>query len=309
MNTRKQRVITGLLIMVVYVAIVVLTLYVHPIFFDIFVFLLAACGAYEVAKALKNVTSPAIIVLDMIGIVLGFAAFWFAQYYFGQYSVGLAAYFVSLFVMIIVTVIVTAASKTYVKGNAISTIFVMLYPCAVLMLSMGLNYFISGKIDIGITGSQPQRNAGIALLFVIPTFTDMLAYAVGSRLKGKKLCPSISPNKTISGAIGGLFGGMLASGFIMLLMFLAEHFGINLFGLSKITDSWTTTIINMLVIGLVGSVFDQGGDLIASYIKRKTNIKDFSNLLPGHGGIIDRVDGFMFCGVFLYLYFAVMVLI
>ena len=76
-----------------------------------------------------------------------------------------------------------------------------------------------------------------------------------------------------------------------------------------LTDDWLTTILNFVALGLVGSVFDQIGDLVASFIKRRANIKDYSNLLPGHGGILDRVDGFLFCGVFYYIYFAVMILI
>ena len=162
---------------------------------------------------------------------------------------------------------------------------------------------------IGAPTSLPFRNAGIALLFVVPAFTDMFAYLVGSTVKGKKLAPSISPNKTISGAIGGLFGGLIGAGFVILLIYLADRFSINLFGLAVFPGGMVQTIIHMLILGFVGSIFDQIGDLVASYIKRKADIKDFSNLLPGHGGVLDRVDGFIFCGVFLYMYLSVLVII
>ena len=307
----KQRVGTGLIITAVYIAVVVLSMYVHPIFFDAFIALLAVCGAYEMSKAIEKMYSPAIFVIDIVGIVIGFGSFWFGQYFFKNYSSGVTAYFISLVVMVLVTIIVTAASKTYVKGNAISTIFVMLYPCAFLMFSMGINYFINqiGPIGIGAPTSLPFRNAGIALLFVVPAFTDMFAYLVGSTVKGKKLAPSISPNKTISGAIGGLFGGLIGAGFVILLIYLADRFSINLFGLAVFPGGMVQTIIHMLILGFVGSIFDQIGDLVASYIKRKADIKDFSNLLPGHGGVLDRVDGFIFCGVFLYMYLSVLVII
>ncbi len=304
----KTRVITGTFITIVYIAVVLLTTYVHPICFDVFVFLLATCGAYEMSKALSQKYSPPILVLDLIGIVVGFGAFWFAQYFFNTYAAGLTAYLISLMLMIIVTVIVTASSKTYVRGNAVSTVFIMLYPCALLMFSLGINYLID--LDLGgVAGSTPFRTAGIALLFLVPTFTDVAAYAVGSTVGGKKLCPTISPKKTVSGAIGGLFGGVLGAGVVLLLIFLAEKYSVNIFGLAMLTDKWSTTIVNLVLLGLVGSVFDQAGDLVASYIKRRCGIKDFSNLLPGHGGILDRVDGFIFCGVFFYMYFAIMVLL
>lgn len=304
----KTRVITGMFITIIYVAVLLLATYVHPIFFDVFIFLLMLCGAYEMSKALSNAFSPPIVLLDMIGIVVGFGAFWFAQYFFQAYSAGITAYFISLIVMILVTVVVTASSKVYVKGNAYSTIFIMLYPCALLVFSLGLNYFINLGFG-GVDGTTPFRNAGLALMFLVPTFTDIMAYLVGSTVKGKKLCPKISPNKTISGAIGGLFGGMLGAGLVLLFIYLSVEFNTNILGLAMLTDNWTSTIVNLLVLGLVGSVFDQIGDLAASFIKRRCGIKDFSNVLPGHGGILDRVDGFMFCGVFYYLYFAFMIIL
>ncbi|MBD5132271.1 MAG: phosphatidate cytidylyltransferase [Clostridiales bacterium] len=306
---KKDRVITGAFIAIVYIAVVLLTTYVHPIFFDVFIFALAVCGVYEMSKAVANFTSPPIFIIDLITVVVGFAAFWFSQYFFKSTASGMNGYFIALAVMILVTVIVTACSKEYVKGNAVSTIFVMLYPSALLMFSVGLNYFMSAEVGVSLVASLPYRNAGITLMFVVPALTDVFAYQIGSAIKGKKLCPSISPNKTISGAIGGLFGGVVGAGIVALITFLATHFSVNLFGLAMLTDEWWSTILNFVFLGLFGSAFDQMGDLAASLVKRKAGIKDYSNLLPGHGGILDRIDGFIFCGVFFYIYFAVMLLI
>lgn len=306
---KGSRTVTGLFVAIIYVAVVMLAAYVHPIFFDVFIFLLAAFGAYEMNKALTQIMSPPILLLDFIYIILGFGAFWFAQYYFQVNSAGMLAFFIVLIAMILVTVIVTAASKTFVKGNAVSTIMIMVYPCALLMFSVGLNYFNNFNLGMGLDASLPFRNAGISLMFIVPAFTDVFAFLVGSTLKGKKLCPSISPNKTVSGCIGGLFGGMMGAGVILLLTYLGVRFDANILGLRMLTDSWATTAVNFVMLGLFGSVCDQAGDLFASYIKRCAKIKDFSNILPGHGGILDRVDGFIFCGVFYYMYFAVMILI
>lgn len=304
----KIRTITGAFITTLYIGILLLATYVHPVFFDIFILGIAVGGTIEINKALSGAFSPPIIVLDIITLGLGFFGFWFSQYYFKTYSAGMTGYFIVLVTMVVVTLIVTASSKKYVKGNAVSTIFAMLYPLSLLMFSCGFNAFIDVGMP-GVTGSTPYRNVGLCLLFLVPTFTDIMAYVVGSKLKGKKLCPSISPNKTVSGAIGGLVGGLIGAGIVILGIFIATHFSVNFFGLTMLTSSWTGTIINILVLGLVGSVADQAGDLFASYIKRKAGIKDYSNLLPGHGGILDRVDGLIFCGVFFYLYFAFMILI
>lgn len=306
---KKDRVITGTFIAIVYIAVFLLSMYIHPIFFDVFIFAVAVCATYEMCKAVANFTSEPIFIIDLIAVVLGFAGFWFAQYFFKTSASGMTGYFITLVVMILVTVLTTAFSKVYVKGNAISTIFVMLYPNALLMFAMGINYFMSAGMEVGTISSLPFRNAGIALMFLVPALTDVFAYQIGSAIKGKKLCPSISPNKTISGAIGGLLGGVVGAGLVCLLTYLATEFNVNLFGLAMLTENWATTIVNFVMLGLFGSVFDQIGDLAASFVKRRSGIKDYSNLLPGHGGIMDRVDGFMFCGVFFYMYFAVALLI
>ncbi|MDE6029562.1 MAG: phosphatidate cytidylyltransferase [Clostridiales bacterium] len=305
---KKDRVITGTFIAIVYIAVFLLSMYVHPIFFDVFMFAIAVCATWEMCKAVSNFTSEPIVIIDLIAVVVGFAGFWFAQYFFRTNASGMTGYFVTLGVMILATVLTVAFSKTYVKGNTVSTIFVMLYPNSILMFAVGINYFMSAEVGISVMSSLPFRNAGIALMFLVPALTDVFAYQIGSAIKGKKLCPSISPNKTISGAIGGLFGGLVGAGLVALLTFLAKQYGVNIFGLAMLTDNWTTTIINFVMLGLFGSVFDQMGDLIASFVKRRSGIKDYSNLLPGHGGILDRVDGFMFCGVYFYMYFAVAIL-
>ena len=302
---KKDRVITGTFIAIVYIAVFLLSMYVHPIFFDIFIFAVAAGATYEMCRCVANFSSEPIFIIDMITVVLGFAGFWFAQYYVRTNASGMTGYFVVLAVMIIATILTTAFSKVYVKGNAISTIFVMLYPNSILMFAVGINYFMMAEMGIDVMASLPFRNAGIALMFLVPALTDVFAYQIGSTLKGKKLCPSISPNKTISGAVGGLLGGLVGAGLVLLFTYLARQFNVNLFGLDMLTESWATTIVNFVMLGLFGSVFDQMGDLAASFFKRRAGIKDYSNLLPGHGGVLDRVDGFMFCGVFFYMYFAV----
>ena len=144
----KTRVITGIFITFIYAAVILLALYVHPIFFDVFIFLLALCGTYELTNAVKRMFSPPIVVLNLITVVACFGAFWFSQYFFKTYSAGMTGFFLAFALMILVTVLTTAFSKTYVKGNAVSTIFIMLYPCALLLFSLGINAFI----DVGQVG-------------------------------------------------------------------------------------------------------------------------------------------------------------
>ncbi len=130
------------------------------------------------------------------------------------------------------------------------------------------------------------------LLLAVPSVGDIFALFVGSTVKGPKLCPAVSPNKTISGAIGGLVGSLLAALAVGGLVWLFA-------GASRaFLPAWW----HYGLLGLVGGVAGQVGDLFASMIKRHCGIKDFSNLFPGHGGMLDRTDSIMFMALIMFCY-------
>tara|TARA_B100000676_G_scaffold313502_1_gene395674 strand:+ start:53640 stop:54344 length:705 start_codon:yes stop_codon:yes gene_type:complete len=104
--------------------------------------------------------------------------------------------------------------------------------------------------------------------------TDTFAYFVGRAIGGPKLAPTISPNKTWSGLVGGAIAAAIWSGFW-----------------SYITD--IGTIFDLVAIGAGTAVFAQLGDLSVSVVKRRFGAKDSGNLIPGHGGFLDRMDGFL----------------
>lgn len=156
------------------------------------------------------------------------------------------------------------------------------------------------------TNLLPLNAIALSFVFAVSTFTDMFAYFVGSLFGKRKLCPEISPHKTLEGAIGGLFGGMLGS-FVVYVVFDWTHFfgyGVQ-FGLtfSGLGLSTLNTVLTYVIIGLFGSVATQIGDLVASMVKRYCGIKDYSRLLGEHGGIIDRFDGIMFNSVLVSFVF------
>ena len=118
--------------------------------------------------------------------------------------------------------------------------------------------------------------AWMLLLFVITWAADICAFAVGSVLKGPKLWPRFSPNKTWSGFFGGLVGAMAA----------AAAFAV----LSGMDLSWFAAA----VLGFLGGLATMAGDLWESMLKRRFGVKDSGDLIPGHGGLLDRVDGLLF---------------
>ncbi len=136
-------------------------------------------------------------------------------------------------------------------------------------------------------------NIIVWLVFIGAFMTDSCAFFAGKALGRHKLCPNISPKKTIEGAVGGVVGGGLA--------FLLFAFIVNI-GFSKWLDSYTMSYLRMFVLGLISAVMAQIGDLTASLIKRQFEIKDFGNLFPGHGGMLDRCDSIILVAPAIFLF-------
>lgn len=159
--------------------------------------------------------------------------------------------------------------------------------CAVTMFGF---YYVSFLLsNIYFVREFPQYGLYFVwLIFICAWASDTGAYFVGVNFGKHKLIPTLSPNKTIEGTVGGIItAGLLALayGFI-----LSRFYGL------------TQNIIWLLaIIGVIGSVLSQLGDLTASAIKRYTGIKDFGSLLPGHGGIMDRFDSVLFTAPAVYL--------
>jgi len=151
-------------------------------------------------------------------------------------------------------------------------------------------YLMGSVIFLGTTFNliTITRNVDLShfiYLLLITIFTDTFALLCGKFMGKHKLCEKISPNKTIEGAVGGsILGTIIATTFYI--------FAINS----------SANILILIVTTLLLSIIGQIGDLFFSSIKRTYNVKDFSNLIPGHGGILDRFDSFIFV-VMLYTLF------
>jgi phosphatidate cytidylyltransferase len=113
-------------------------------------------------------------------------------------------------------------------------------------------------------------------LLLLVWASDSFAYLIGSRIGKTKLFPRISPGKTWEGTLGGILGAVTAA-FVLHYLFPTE-----------------LTLNTWLGLSLIAVVFGTLGDLIESMLKRSLNVKDSGNLMPGHGGMLDRFDAFMF---------------
>ena len=140
-------------------------------------------------------------------------------------------------------------------------------------------YFLSSFIRIDMTGELGQY---YILLPLVSAFTsDAFALFAGMAFGKHKLAPELSPKKTVEGAVGGFAGSIVCCCIYGLVMQFAFDLRVS-YGV-------------LIIYGALGSVISQLGDLSFSYIKRQYGLKDFGNIFPGHGGVLDRFDSVIFC--------------
>lgn len=152
-------------------------------------------------------------------------------------------------------------------------IFTVIYTALPFSFALGLPSF----------SSDGNFTLEIFFLFVLIWSSDSFAYFTGKFLGKHKMAPKISPKKTWEGFAGGVF-------FTIMLGYFIEMYYPDLRG-------------NYMIVGLLVSVFGPLGDLVESQLKRTFGVKDSGNIIPGHGGILDRLDSFIICVPVVYLYF------
>lgn len=304
----KKRLITGSVILLVY-ALVLFSVRYTPYVFDIFVGVLAIMGAVEVSRVLErkklytNIVFigcfPAILYIAMqIGIINERGWVYFLAYFV---AIILILFLINFLYTIIFKKItrrekirygineVEVTNTKYAFHKCMNSTFVMIYPVLLFVAFFAINHFYDFSF---VNGVGLEDTNLIVLFFLIYTFvvtmlTDSMAMVVGSTFKGPKLCPIISPNKTISGAVGGFVFGALGGLLTYYLFTLNTVFKSMMFYLD-------ITWWKILIIGGVVSIIGQIGDIVASALKRSARVKDYGTIFPGHGGVMDRVDGLIF---------------
>ncbi len=131
----------------------------------------------------------------------------------------------------------------------------------------------------------------VTLCLVIAWVSDAGAYFVGSFMGKHKLCPNISPKKTVEGAVGGVVIGIIGA--------LIDAF---VYQFIIFDDKFNVDIIGVLIVAFVGTITSMIGDLTFSLIKRSCKVKDYGNIIPGHGGILDRCDSIILTAPLIYVF-------
>ena len=177
--------------------------------------------------------------------------------------------------------------------SMMATVFPMLYP--------GL--FFSLIIPLQDLDTRTASTLALILAFFIASVNDTFALFVGIKFGKHRLSPEISPKKSWEGAIAGLISSVI---FAMLVPWVAFRLASSVpaiaadLAVSTYPPLWTFGLL-----GLVAGALSQIGDLVASLVKRHCGIKDFGTIFPGHGGMLDRMDGILFGGVACYVFFKI----
>lgn len=246
--------------------------------FDLLLIPVCVLCAFEFTSALKDkITREQKIIVIIFSITTIPVAVFFRAFLF--YYVGLFMIFTMLF-------------SAFLPQNSVEK-------CAYVLLA--LIYPTVPLSFISLINSMGSFSAFALIIFLSTSImTDTMAYFVGVKFQGRKLCVSISPNKTVSGAIGGLIGGVIASVLTYLIFVWV--------GADPFKSTKTVSVICFLIAsGILFSIINQIGDLFESAIKRSLNVKDMGNLLPGHGGMLDRVDGMAFNAIAVYILYSFLV--
>ena len=243
---------------------------IHVAFVFGLILVISLIGTYEMCNCLKatNEYNPMMIVNLIASVAISVFT------YFFDYQ-GLV---LSTLIFIIIMLSIFTFDHKYELKDVFASIFVLFYPIIPIYLFIHIN-----NLAVGLYA--------MLLTIFVPAMTDTMAYFTGFLIGGKKLCPTISPKKTIAGAIGGVFGGIIGALLIWLLFDVVGLFNSfnNVVAVSIHETQWIAILI-YVALGAISAPICEIGDLIASWIKRKAGIKDYGNLFPGHGGVMDRID-------------------
>lgn len=228
-----------------------------------FVFALSAMALWEFYRALKKKDFKPIAVMGYFLLVV---------YYLLNNNFELMMYILVIITFILLIIPVINLKYTFID---------------VAVTLLGFMY--SGILFscVYLVNIKPAGEFLVWLIFIGSWLSDTAAYYSGKLFGKHKLCPKVSPKKTIEGSLGGMVGATLFSGIFGIIV-------------SRYTN--IMPIYHYFLIGALCGIFGQFGDLVASSIKRYVGIKDYSNLIPGHGGILDRFDSIIFSATVIFYY-------
>lgn len=259
-----KRIISGIIL---FPLLAILLVFGNKYLVDVFISVVAIMSIHEFYKAFKGKAKPITWVGYLISALICFIHLVSLEYVLPVITLAILFSLLVLFTQVVLT-----NMKTNIKDIAISLLGICYIPFFLVFLPLIRDNLQDGRILLWY-------------VFFISWGTDIFAYFIGRKF-GKHKFTEISPNKSIEGCIAGLFGSILLSVIYTIICNSVWNLNIN--------------YLYILGVAIFLSIISQIGDLAASSIKRYCKIKDFSNLIPGHGGLLDRIDSVIFILPFAY---------
>lgn len=271
----KQRILTSVIIIAVALMIVIFSGYiVYPIALSI----LAVIGVFEILRVMKSHKQIALVIpAYIIAAVFPILPYFTTTENIATLLLILAG---AIFVYLIWGMGVAIFSRGKIPFSRIAEVFTAATYVTVSFTALSLLRYMNREIGV----------FAVVLVFVVAWICDVFAYAVGVTIGKHKLIPEISPKKSVEGSIGGI-------------LFTALFCGLYGLGLDLIVESISVNYLVLILGGAILSVVSQLGDLVASLIKREYGAKDYSNIFPGHGGVMDRFDSVLSVSISLLIIF------
>lgn len=330
-----KRILTGVILIIMLAGFALGGYFVSPIFVDMLVLIFMAGSVYEMFRCFSKAGYKMFKLPSIFVLLTAYPTFYLMQYYIGGKisSAGVQGLMIVFLIaaMMCLTIFTflpaekegayivdaerdgaaddDAVAKTESAAckracglkDLLANMFIIVYPMLFFSAAWVLSYKYSALFAV------------MFAIFVPVVGADMFAYFFGSFIGGKKLCPAISPKKTIAGGVGALIGGMVFA-IVFWAIFeiggdaspqFAQGCGYVPFIAHAISGwQWKSAMI-YLALGLICGVVSELGDLAASRIKRAIGIKDYGAIFPGHGGFMDRIDSVLYCLVVLLIAFTV----
>lgn len=240
--------------------------------------IVAAIGAWELFRIARAGSTPGMDSLGIVGAAL-------LPLYVYAYHVGFVREPITPPAVGVLVILGASIWLRGVEGKPLSasavTVFGILYTGGMLSFAYPLRY---------LQYAMDARSGAAVIAFpVLLTWaSDIGAYFVGRAIGGRKLIPSVSPGKTVAGAVGGLV-------FTIIVAWALARFAL------PPLSSLSLTVLGAVVFGALVSIAAQVGDLAESLLKREAGVKDSSRIIPGHGGVLDRFDSLLFVLPISYL--------
>lgn len=313
----KKRILTSVGIVITLILFFVMKIFVSDYFFDVLIFAMAGFAAFESSKILTKAGLNNYLYASLSFVAVQFLTNFLGIFYSLPLWLIIIIDLASIVVMSLGCFLWSLISKRtkeeiriretnvtmpkFSLKKAVGCMISFIYPTFFIMLMMLLNHFDSLNLTNVVDFNGRLSLIILMFTFLIPIFTDTFAMLTGMLIGGKKLCPKISPKKTISGAVGGTLWCVLLSTAVYFILKSTNYFYDAIAGGLPV---WA-----FIIIILIGSIIAQLGDLFESYLKRKAGVKDSGNILPGHGGMLDRIDSYIFVAPYLLIAFALIVVL